>query len=145
MGEWLILGCVACWVGYTLLGALGDEWGGGALSHGGDGQLWGAVFDRGELAGGKALPEPKRPCTRLERLGGAALSLAFGATALAYAWFFDRGQAWVQAAAGYITLVPVVGVAVLGAAAARGTGYQPADWRHFGGARRTAIMQRGRR
>ena len=44
---------------------------------------------------------------------GALLFLAFGATALAYAWFFDGvKRLGAGAAAGYITLVPVVGVAV---------------------------------
>ena len=42
---------------------------------------------------------------------GALLFLAFGATALAYAWYFDGVKALgAGASAAYITLVPVIGV-----------------------------------
>ncbi|WP_373784085.1 DMT family transporter, partial [Delftia acidovorans] len=44
---------------------------------------------------------------------GALAFLAFGATALAYAWYFDGVKALgAGAAPGYITLVPVIGVAL---------------------------------
>ena len=44
---------------------------------------------------------------------GALAFLAFGATALAYAWYFDGVKALgAGAASGYITLVPVIGVAL---------------------------------
>ena len=43
---------------------------------------------------------------------GALLFLAWGSTALAYAWYFDGVKALgAGAASGYITLVPVIGVA----------------------------------
>ena len=42
---------------------------------------------------------------------GALLFLAWGATALAYAWYFSGVKALgAGAASGYITLVPVIGV-----------------------------------
>ena len=44
---------------------------------------------------------------------GALLFLAFGATALAYAWYFDGVKALgAGAASGYITLVPLFGVLI---------------------------------
>ncbi|MEG0414095.1 MAG: DMT family transporter, partial [Comamonas sp.] len=43
----------------------------------------------------------------------ALLFLAFGATALAYAWYFDGVKALgAGAASGYITLVPLFGVVI---------------------------------
>ena len=42
---------------------------------------------------------------------GALLFLAWGSTALAYAWYFDGVKVLgAGAASGYITLVPVIGV-----------------------------------
>ena len=112
LGEWLILGCVACWVGYTLLG----RWvmnGVDALSATAVTASFGALF----LIVASLLVEGPAGVQAALHSGwsawGALLFLAFGATALAYAWFFDGvKRLGAGAAAGYITLVPVVGVAV---------------------------------
>ena len=108
LGEWLILGCVACWVGYTLLG----RWvmnGVDALSATAVTASFGALF----LIVASLLVEGTAGVQAALHSGwsawGALLFLAFGATALAYAWFFDGVKVLgAGAAAGYITLVPGV-------------------------------------
>lgn len=110
VGEVLILGCVACWVGYTLIG----RWmltGVDALSATTLTSCFGALMLlvaslvvegaaglRGALHGGA-------------QAWGAMAFLVLGATVLAYAWYFDGVKALgAGAASGYITLVPVFGV-----------------------------------
>ncbi len=112
LGELLILGCVACWVGYTLLG----RWvmaGVDALSATAVTATLGAVF---LLLASLVVEGPAALRSTLHSgwtAWGALLFLAFGATALAYAWFFDGvKRLGAGAAAAYITLVPVVGVAI---------------------------------
>lgn len=110
VGELYLLGCVACWVAYTLIGR--------AVLTGVDalvtttvtaligaamllamsfavegGAAWSSLFEA----------EPK--------VWGGLAALSFGATALAYAWYFDGVKyLGAGAASGYITLVPVFGV-----------------------------------
>ena len=110
VGEWMILGCVACWVSYTLLG----RWlmdGVDALSATAVTSTLGALMllatslavegTQGFVSAFQAKPEA----------WGALLFLAWGATALAYAWYFSGVKALgAGAASGYITLVPVIGV-----------------------------------
>lgn len=112
LGELLILGCVACWVAYTLLG----RWvmvGVDALSATATTASIGTVF---LLLASLLIEGPQGMQAALHsgwKAWGALLFLAFGATALAYAWFFDGvKRLGAGAAAGYITLVPVVGVTV---------------------------------
>jgi drug/metabolite transporter (DMT)-like permease len=111
VGELLLLGCVACWVGYTLMGrrllagidtltttTVTAAAGGGLL-----------------LLAALALEGPAALATPLVAPTGVWLAMAFlvvGATVLAYAWYFD-GVAALGAggAAAYISLVPVFGVA----------------------------------
>lgn len=110
-GEALILGCVACWVSYTLIGRwlLADV---DALSATAVTSTVGAAL---LLAASLAVEGPAGLSAAMH--GGrqawvALLFLAFGATALAYAWYFDGVKALgAGAASGYITLVPVIGVA----------------------------------
>jgi len=110
IGEWLLLGCVVSWVAYTLIG----RWvltGVDALTTTavtatlGAGMLVAASLAvEGPAAFGAALQAPAQAW-------GALLFLAWGATALAYAWYFDGVKALgAGAAASYITLVPVFGV-----------------------------------
>jgi drug/metabolite transporter (DMT)-like permease len=111
-GELLILGCVVCWVTYTLIG----RWlltGVDALSATAVTSTMGAAM---LLVASLVVEGPAGLQSAL--LGnatawGALAFLAFGATALAYAWYFDGVKALgAGAASGYITLVPVIGVAL---------------------------------
>jgi drug/metabolite transporter (DMT)-like permease len=112
VGEWLLLGCIATWVGYTLLARamLGgiDSLAATAITTAvGTALLWAATL---------AIDGPAvawRSLIDLGATGWASLVfLAVGSTVLAYAWYF-RGVAELGAgtAASYISLVPVFGVA----------------------------------
>lgn len=112
VGEWLLIGCIATWTGYSLMGkrlmAGIDSLTATTMTAAfGCAMLWLAamVFDG-----------PAQAATALSRLtpGGwlAMIFLALGATVLAYAWFY-RGIEVLGAgvASSYISLVPVLGVA----------------------------------
>ncbi|ARU04584.1 EamA family transporter [Comamonas serinivorans] len=109
-GELLIVGCVLCWVVYTLLG----RWllvGVDALATTAVTATLGAAL----LTAASLVVEGPAGFGAALQSGAAAwqalLFLALGATAIAYAWYFDGVKALgAGAAAGYITLVPVVGV-----------------------------------
>lgn len=144
LGEWLILGCVACWVGYTLLG----RWvmsGVDALSATTVTAFFGTLF----LVVASLVVEGGAGVQAALHSGwmawGALLFLAFGATALAYAWYFDGiKMLGAGAAAGYITVVPVVGVAISALLLRESLDASLL----IGGAMAvlgTAVMQRGRR
>lgn len=110
MGELLVLGCVLCWVLYTLIGRVVltslDSLTTTTLTA-----LLGAVF----LLGASLLFEgptawaglPQAPVQAWYSLA----ALAFGGTTLAYAWYL-HGVKMLGAgsAAAYIALVPVFGV-----------------------------------
>jgi drug/metabolite transporter (DMT)-like permease len=111
LGEWLLLGCVACWVGYTLMGrrllAGIDTLTTTTVTAGaGTALLLGAAL---AMEGPTALAAPLHAPPLV---WAALVFLAAGATVLAYAWYFD-GVAALGAggAAAYISLVPVFGVA----------------------------------
>lgn len=112
MGEWLILGCVVCWVLYTLIG----RWmltGVDALSTTAVTSTIGAIL----LLVASLVVEGSSGLASAVHSDGTAwaalLFLAFGATALAYAWYFDGVKALgAGAASGYITLVPLFGVVI---------------------------------
>jgi drug/metabolite transporter (DMT)-like permease len=112
LGEWLLIGCIATWVGYTLIArallAGIDSLAATAItSVFGTALLWivalavdGTSVVTGSLAA-------------LSAAGWASMVfLAVGSTVLAYAWYF-RGVAELGAgtAASYISLVPLFGVA----------------------------------
>jgi drug/metabolite transporter (DMT)-like permease len=112
VGEWLLLGCIATWVGYTLiaralLGGIDSLAATAITSAVGTMLLWAAAL---------ALEGPAVAWGSLISLTSAGwaslLFLAVGSTVLAYAWYF-RGVAELGAgtAASYISLVPVFGVA----------------------------------
>lgn len=109
-GEWLILGCVACWVAYTLMGRkvlAGVD----SLAITAVTSALGAVM----LLASSMVFEGPQGVQRMLEAGPypwfALVFLALGSTALAYAWFFSGMKALgAGAASGYITLVPVVGV-----------------------------------
>lgn len=112
VGELLILGCVVCWVLYTLIG----RWmltGVDALSTTTVTSSIGALLlliaslcIEGPAAFDAAIHSGRTAWMAL-------LFLAFGATALAYAWYFDGVKALgAGAASGYITLVPLFGVLI---------------------------------
>lgn len=110
LGEWLILGCVLCWVAYTLIGRqvlIGVD----ALTTTTVTSVVGTVL----LLLAALLVEGERGWLALRHAGaqtwGAAVFLGWGATAVAYGWYFNGIRALgAGAASGYITLVPVAGV-----------------------------------
>lgn len=110
IGELLLLGCVACWVAYTLIGRLVLK-GVDALTTTTVTTVIGALLlllasigFEGTAAWGALRGAPADAWVSL-------LALAFGATAVAYAWYFEGVKALgAGAASGYITLVPVFGV-----------------------------------
>lgn len=110
LGEWLLLGCVACWVAYTLMGRrllAGIDTLTTTTTTAAAGTL--LLFAAAFVVEG---PGPlTTPLTAPAVVWGAMLFLALGATVLAYAWYFD-GVAALGAggAAAYISLVPVFGV-----------------------------------
>jgi drug/metabolite transporter (DMT)-like permease len=111
LGEALLLGCVACWVGYTLMGRrllVGID----ALTTTSVTAAAGTVL---LLVACLAVEGPAQLATPLKASATVWVAMAFlalGATVLAYAWYFD-GVAALGAggAAAYISLVPVFGVA----------------------------------
>jgi drug/metabolite transporter (DMT)-like permease len=112
LGEWLLMGCIATWVGYTLiaralLGGIDSLAATAITSAVGTALLWVAAL---AIEG----PSPAwHSLVALTPSGWASLLfLAIGSTVLAYAWYF-RGVAELGAgtAASYISLVPVFGVA----------------------------------
>ena len=112
VGEWLLLGCIATWVAYALMGkrlmAGIDSLTATAVTTAiGSVLLWiCALAVEGPAVAGHAI-------AALTPAGWAALIfLAVGATVLAYAWYY-RGISVLGAgvASSYISLVPVVGVA----------------------------------
>ena len=110
VGELLILGCVACWVCYTLIGR--------AMLAGVDALAATTVT---AIVGGIMLltaslvvegPNGIVSAFHASREAWFAMFfIAFGSTSIAYAWYFAGVKALgAGAASGYITLVPVVGV-----------------------------------
>jgi drug/metabolite transporter (DMT)-like permease len=110
VGEWMILGCVACWVSYTLLGRWVMD-GVDALSATAVTSTLGALM---LLVTSLTVEGPQGFVSAFHsstKAWGALLFLAWGATALAYAWYFSGVKSLgAGAASGYITLVPVIGV-----------------------------------
>jgi drug/metabolite transporter (DMT)-like permease len=109
-GEVLLLGCVACWVTYTLLGrrllAGIDSLTTTCVTAAAGGWLIGlsalAVEGPSQLAA---------PLAAAPSVWAALLFIAIGATVVAYAWYFDGVAALGAAgASAYISLVPVFGV-----------------------------------
>ena len=112
-GEWLLLGCVATWSAYALMGkrlmAGIDSLTATAITATvGGALLWAAAL---------AFEGPARVGHAIGALSASAwlafVFLAVGATVLAYAWFY-RGIEVLGAgvASSYISLVPVFGVAM---------------------------------
>lgn len=112
VGEWLLIGCIATWTGYSLMGK--------RLMAGIDSltaTTMTAVFGCALLwLAALVFEGPVQAATALGRLtpGGwwCMVFLALGSTVLAYAWFY-RGIEVLGAgvASSYISLVPVFGVA----------------------------------
>lgn len=109
-GEVLLLGCVVCWVAYTLIGRRVMA-GVDALTTTGVTAAIGALMllltslvVEGPAAWSAVPQAPLNVWVCL-------LALAVGSTAIAYAWYFEGVKALgAGAASGYITLVPVFGV-----------------------------------
>jgi drug/metabolite transporter (DMT)-like permease len=112
LGEWLLVGCIATWVGYTLiaralLAGIDSLVATAITSVIGTALLWAVAL----TVDGAAVVT--NSITSLSAAGWLSMVfLAVGSTVLAYAWYF-RGVAELGAgtAASYISLVPVFGVA----------------------------------
>jgi drug/metabolite transporter (DMT)-like permease len=112
VGEWLLVGCIATWVGYTLiaralLGGIDSLAATAISSVFGTALLWAVAL----TVDGAAVAMSS--IASLSATGWLSMVfLAVGSTVLAYAWYF-RGVAELGAgtAASYISLVPVFGVA----------------------------------
>lgn len=113
IGEWLLLGCIASWTSYTLIGR--------ALMRGidslaattlsmlvGTALLWVVAL---MVEGPASMVQTAR--TLSPGVWAVLVLMSLGATVLAYAWF-NRGIAVLGAgtAVGYINLVPIFGVAL---------------------------------
>ncbi|MEW6703343.1 MAG: DMT family transporter [Pseudomonadota bacterium] len=111
-GEALLAGCVLSWVGYTLIGR-GPLAGIDALTTT---TVTAAIGCAMLLAAALAFEGPSGFAALAQapaEVWSALLFLAVGATVLAYSWYFDGvGALGAGAASGYITLVPVFGVAL---------------------------------
>ena len=110
VGELLILGCVACWVCYTLIGRAMLA-GVNALAATTVTSVFGAVL----LLVASLVVEGPQGLTAAFHASGTAwmamIFMAYGSTAVAYAWYFAGVKSLgAGAASGYITLVPVIGV-----------------------------------
>lgn len=110
VGEWLLLGCAACWVAYTLLGRL-------VLSHIDALTTTAATASIGALLllVASLVVEGPAAWTGLTDVRADAwyslIALALGATALAYAWYLKGVQELgAGAAAAYMSLVPLFGM-----------------------------------
>jgi drug/metabolite transporter (DMT)-like permease len=109
-GELLLLGCVASWVAYTLLGrkllAGIDSLTTTSVTASLGGLLIFVAALTLEGSGGL-----QQPLGASAAVWGALVFIAAGATVVAYAWYFDGvAQLGAGAAASYISLVPVFGV-----------------------------------
>ncbi|WP_367619282.1 EamA family transporter [Achromobacter ruhlandii] len=110
LGELLLLGCVACWVAYTLVGRLVLK-GVDALTTTTVTTVIGALMLLLTSLMVEGVPAWEKLGQAPASAWGSLLALAFGATAIAYAWYFEGVKALgAGAASGYITLVPVFGV-----------------------------------
>lgn len=109
-GEWLLLGCAACWVAYTLMGRI-------VLTHLNAlttttvTAIMGAVL----LLAASLVVEGPTVWAGLVNIPATAwyslVALALGATALAYAWYLKGVQELgAGAAAAYMSLVPLFGM-----------------------------------
>lgn len=109
-GELLLLGCVATWVAYTLMGRrllAGIDALTTTTITAGFGLLM-LVMSSLLFEGPGALATPLHASTQV---WSALAFLAVGATVLAYAWYFEGVAALgAGAAAAYISLMPVFGV-----------------------------------
>jgi drug/metabolite transporter (DMT)-like permease len=112
LGDWLLVGCIATWVGYTLiaralLGGIDSLAATAISSVVGTVLLWSVAL---AVDGATVVTNS---IASLSAAGWLSMVfLAVGSTVLAYAWYF-RGVAELGAgtAASYISLVPVFGVA----------------------------------
>jgi drug/metabolite transporter (DMT)-like permease len=111
LGEWLLLGCVACWTGYSLIGKAAmknvDSLAGTAYT---------AVFGLVLLWVAALAFEGARAASALALLDARGITaMAFivvGSTVLAYAWYYEGiAKLGAGTASSYISLVPVFGVA----------------------------------
>ena len=112
VGEWMLIGCIATWVGYTLI-ARGWLAGIDSLTATAISSVFGTALLWAVALAVDGAPVATGSLAALSAIGWVSMVfLAVGSTVLAYAWYF-RGVAELGAgtAASYISLVPVFGVA----------------------------------
>lgn len=111
-GEWLIFGCVCCWVSYSLI-ARRMLAGIDALTATSATALLGGLMLLAVSLGSEGIAAWGQLSAAPPAAWFALLALAFGATLLAYLWYFE-GIAALGAgnAAAYLTLVPVFAVLI---------------------------------
>ncbi len=112
IGEWLLIGCIATWVGYTLiaralLGGIDSLAATAISSVFGTVLLWTVALTMDGAA------VVTNSITSLSAAGWwSMVFLAVGSTVLAYAWYFSGvAELGAGTASSYISLVPVFGVA----------------------------------
>jgi len=109
-GELLLMGCVATWVAYTLIGRrllVGID----ALTTTTVTAGFGLVMLLGSALVFEGPAVVASPLSASATVWATLAFLAAGATVLAYAWYFEGvAVLGAGAAAGYISLVPVFGV-----------------------------------
>ena len=109
-GELLLLGCAGCWVGYTLIGRMVlttvDSLTTTTVTAAiGAGLLFLASMTLEGPAAWRGLPDAPSVAWF------SIMALAFGATALAYAWYLNGVKVLgAGAAAAYLSLVPLFGM-----------------------------------
>lgn len=106
-GEWLLLGCISCWVIYSLLGKRSMQ-GIDPLAVTAYTATVGTVL----LWVAALVVEPQGITEHLNSHTATLLfAMAIGPTVLAYAWYFDGiAKLGAGTASSYISLVPVFGV-----------------------------------
>ena len=106
-GEWLLLGCIACWVMYSLLGKRSMQ-GIDPLTV----TTYTAVIGTAFLWLASTLLEPHQAFSSLNAQAlPLLLAMAVGPTVLAYVWYFEGiSKLGAGTASSYISLVPIFGV-----------------------------------
>jgi drug/metabolite transporter (DMT)-like permease len=106
-GEWLLLGCIACWVMYSLLGKRSMQ-GIDPLTVTTYTAVIGTVF----LWMASIYLEPHQAFSSLNSQALPMLAaMAIGPTVLAYVWYFEGiSKLGAGTASSYISLVPIFGV-----------------------------------
>ncbi|MDO5289767.1 MAG: DMT family transporter [Pseudomonadota bacterium] len=112
LGEWLMLGCVACWVAYTLMGRVVMQGIDPFVATCATALLGAAMLAAASLAT-EGVAGWQAAWAAPVDIWLYLLAIALLSTTLAYAWYFEGIKALgAGSASAYIMLVPVFGVAL---------------------------------